>query len=92
MSTAIQDELSVALQIAKLGGQAEILAAHLSEIESEAEALLDLLTTVRAHARRDDTEATQEALAELVIALEHLLHHAQAALPGLQTGLDLQPE
>jgi len=91
MSAAVQDELNVALQLAKVGDQPALLASHLSEIEAEAETLLDLLVTVRAHARQDNVETTQEALAELVIALEHLLHHAQAALPGLQTGLDLQP-
>jgi hypothetical protein len=92
MSAAIQDELNVALQIAQVSGQPAALAAHLSEIEGEAESLLDLLTTIRAHAHHDDAGATQEALAELVIALEHLVHHAQAALPALQQGLDIQPD
>ncbi len=92
MSAAIQDELKMALQVAQLVSESAALASHLSEIEGEAETLLDLLTTIRAHAHHDDAGATQEALAELVIALEHLLHHAGAALPALQQGLDIQPD
>ncbi|MEP7358900.1 MAG: hypothetical protein ABI847_16745 [Anaerolineales bacterium] len=92
MSAATQAELNIALQLAQLTSQSPALAAHLSEIEAESETLLDLLTTIRAHAHHDDADATQEALAELVIALEHLLHHAEAALPALQKGLDIQPD
>jgi len=92
MSAAIQDELTIALQVARIEDQPALLASHLSEIEAEAETLLDLLATVRAHARQDNVDGTQAALAELVIALEHLLHHAQAALPALQQGLDIQPD
>jgi hypothetical protein len=92
MSATIQDEITTALELAALGNEAEMLAAHLSEMEAEAEKLLDLLTAVRAHARHADAGAIQEALAELVIGLEHLVSHAQAALPALQQGLDIQPE
>lgn len=92
MSATIQDELSVALQTAAFDKQSAVLAAHLSEIEAEAESLLDILTTLRAFARHEDAGAIQEALAELAIGLEHLVSHAKTALPVLQQGLDIQPE
>lgn len=67
----------------------KLLAVHLSEIEDEAGNVLDLLTTLRAHAWREDKDAGQEALAELTIALEHLQSHVQHAIPILQEQLDL---
>jgi hypothetical protein len=92
MATELQDEMNLILKTAGFGEQASLLAMHLSEIEDEAGATLDLLTTLRSHAYRGDKEATQEALAELAIALEHLLHHVHEALPGIQKELNIEPE
>jgi hypothetical protein len=92
MVTLTKDALNLVLKVIGLDENVSLLAMHLSEIEEEANNALDLLTSLRAHAFRHDAEAGQEALAELTIALEHLLHHAQAVLPGLQKQLDLAPE
>jgi hypothetical protein len=66
-----------------------MLGMHLTEIEDEADTLLDLLILVRTHARTGDALAGQLVLVELVTALEHLMHHAQEALPALQQQLEI---
>lgn len=65
---------------------------HLSEIEQEANAVLDQLTTVRAFAYQGDQEAVQESLVELATALRHLTHHAGEALPLLEEQLGIADE
>lgn len=90
--TKIREELNLALETIGIDDNITLLAMHLSEIEGEANNILDLLTSLRAHAYRKDVEAGQESLAELTIALEHLLHHAQEALPDLQRQLSLETE
>lgn len=87
----IQEELVAALRLAGPGEQPTLPAMHFSEIASECERVLETLIAVRAHAHREDTEATQEALAELAIALEHLPGHVQEVLPELERALDIQP-
>jgi hypothetical protein len=89
MAVELQDELALVLKTAGLNEQTALLAMHLSEIETEAGAVLDLFATLRSHAYRGDAEATQETLAEFSIGLEHLLHHIREALPPLQKGLDI---
>jgi hypothetical protein len=90
MATEIKDELGLVLKTAGFGDSAAMLVMHLSEIEQEAETVLDLLTVSRSHAYRGDSLSTQETLAELTIALEHLLHHVSEALPNLQKELDIE--
>lgn len=68
-----------------------LTAAHLQEIEEEAENVLDLLTVLRTDAYRTDADSAQETAAELTIALEHLQSHIQALLPILQNQLGLEP-
>jgi len=92
MAVEVRDELSLALKTARFSGETVLLSMHLSEIEEEASAVLDLFTVLRSHAYRGDAPATQGTLAELAIALEHLLHHMNEALPGLQKELDIEPE
>ena len=92
MAVEMKEELSVALKTAGLGGEVALLAMHLSEIEEEAGQVLDLLTALRAHSHRGDVGATQESLAELSIALEHLVEHAGQALPEVQKRLEIDPE
>ena len=69
---------------------AYLLAMHAGEFEAEAENVLQLLTVMRAAARQEDAESTQDAAAELVIALEHLAHHLNELLPALRAKLDLE--
>ena len=92
MVTLTKDELNLVLKAIGISENIPLMAMHLSEIEEEANNVLDLLTSLRAHAFRHDVEAGQESLAELMIALEHLFHHLQAVLPDLQKQLDLTPE
>ncbi|MFN8490639.1 MAG: hypothetical protein U0350_23820 [Caldilineaceae bacterium] len=73
-----------------LDEQPKMLGMHLSEIEEESDHILDLLTVVRVNARTGDAEAGQETLAELTVALGHLLHHVREATPLLQKQLDLE--
>lgn len=68
-----------------------LTAAHLQEIEEEAENVLDLLTVLRTDTYRADADSAQETAAELTIALEHLQSHIQALLPTLQKQLGLEP-
>jgi hypothetical protein len=91
MTVEIRDELSLALKTAGFSGETALLSVHLSEIEEEASAVLDLFTVLRSHAYRGDASATQETLSELTIALEHLLHHVNEAVPDLQKELDIEP-
>ncbi|MGH2541933.1 MAG: hypothetical protein ACRDIB_04000 [Ardenticatenaceae bacterium] len=62
---------------------------HLSEIEEEIGNIFELLTALRVRARCNLAEEGQDTLVELTIALEHLTHHAQEALPILNKQLDL---
>lgn len=89
MSTKTRDDLDTVLAQVGLEEEPRMLGMHLSEIEAEADNLLDLLTAVRSYARTGDPVAGQETLAELTVALEHLMHHAQEALPALLRQLDL---
>lgn len=86
------DEMSEALQRAEITRDARLNGAHLAEIEEEANNVLDLIIALRVAARENDTEAGQEVLAELVVALEHLVDHARFLLPSLKTQLDLEDE
>jgi hypothetical protein len=90
--TKTHDDLDTVLIQVGLTEQPRMLGMHLAEIEAEADNLLDLLIVVRAHARTGDPEAGQETLAEVTVALEHLLHHGQEALPMLQRQLDDETE
>ena len=92
MTVEIRDELSLALKTAGFSEETALLSMHLSEIEEEASAALDLFTVLRSHAYRGDSSATQETLSELTIALEHLLHHVNEALPDLRKELDIEPD
>jgi len=68
-----------------------LVAMHLSEIEEEAENVLELLTVLRNDARHRDQTQAQETAAELTIALEHLEHHVSELLPRLQQQLEIEP-
>ena len=85
-----RDDLDSVLSQVGLNEEPKMLGMHLSEIEAEADNILDLLIVVRSYARAGDGETGQETLAELTIALEHLLHHAKEAVPMLQKQLDLE--
>jgi hypothetical protein len=91
MKIEIQDEIKAVLETAGFDGNTSLLTMHLGEIESELENVLDLFTILRSHSHRGDTAATQESLAEMTIALEHLQHHLQDALPELQKQLEIEP-
>jgi hypothetical protein len=91
MTVEIEDELNLALTTVGFTEKIDLLAMHLSEIEEEAGNVLDLLTALRAHTYRGDAAAGEEALAELTIALEHLAHHLNEALPNLQKQLEIEP-
>ncbi len=90
MITKTRLDLDEALTQIGLDEEPRMLGMHLSEIEEEADHLLDLLTTVRVYARTGDTEAGQATLAELTLALGHLFRHAREALPLLEKQLDLE--
>jgi len=81
--------LEIVLTQVGLDQDPSMLGMHLSEIEEEADNVLDLLTVVRTYAHTGDAEAGQVTLAELTVALGHLLHHAQEALPLLEKQLDI---
>ena len=85
------NELNLALATVGFTEKIDLLAMHLSEIEEEAGNVLDLLIVLRAHTYRGDAGAGQESLAELTIALEHLAHHLNEALPDLQKQLNIEP-
>lgn len=89
MAIDTHDEISLALRLAGMESKVNGVAMHLPEVELEADRVPDLLATLRSLARQGDATKTEETLAELVIALEHLAHHAQAALPTLQRELEL---
>lgn len=78
-------------QLLGLADSPGLPALHFSEMETEAENVLDLLTVLRTHTYQADGDGAQETAAELVIALEHLQHHVQALLPQLQQQLHLEP-
>ncbi|MCS7057120.1 MAG: hypothetical protein NZM18_13205, partial [Thermoflexales bacterium] len=80
--------MSEALLRAELAQKARLNGAHLAEIEEEAKNILKCLEALRGAARERNAEAGQEALAELVIALDHLVDHAQFLLPSLKVQLD----
>ncbi len=90
MLTKVRADLDDVLTQVGLDEQPVMLGMHLAEIEEEADNVLDLLIVVRANARAGDPAAGQETLAELTIALGHLLHHVQEAVPLLQKELDLE--
>jgi len=89
MNIQIENELALVIKVAEIDEKQSLISMHLSEIETEAEKMLELLTVARSHAFHNNTEATQETLAELVISLEHLSHHVNHVLPELQRRLDL---
>ena len=89
MITQIENELALIIKVAEIDETKSLVSMHLSEIEEEAEKVLELLAVARSHAFHNDTDATQETLAELVISLEHLSHHVNHALPELQKQLDI---
>ncbi len=90
MAMQLRDEMKLALETLGLQEEASLTGMHLSEIEEEADSVLDLLITIRAQARQHDIETGNDTLAELTVALDHLLHHVQEVLPGLHKQLDLE--
>lgn len=91
MSVTIQDKWLTVLRTVGLNENIDLLSMHLSELEEEAENVLDLLTVLRSNSYHSDHDSAQESAAELVIALEHLLHHIHELLPQLQKQLDIEP-
>lgn len=91
MSLATQDSWYLVLRTIGFNENIDLLSMHLSEIEEEAENVLDLLTVLRSDAHRSDRDSAQESAAELVITLEHLLYHIHELLPQLQKQLDIEP-
>jgi hypothetical protein len=85
----LKEQLEDLLIQAGLSKQANLVAMHLTEIEEEATNLLDQLTVFRAHSRHGDSEAAQEAMVEVSLALQHIADHIQAAAPILDTELDI---
>lgn len=68
-----------------------MLAMHLSEIEDESGAILDLVAALRSAGRGADGAAVEDVLGALVIALEYAQSHIAAAVTDLQQRLDLAP-
>ena len=91
MSVTTQDIWRTLLKTLGVNENSDLLSMHLNEIEEEAENVLDLLTLLRSDAHRLDHDSAQESAAELVITLEHLLHHIHELLPQLQKQLDIEP-
>jgi len=85
----MRPDLATVLTQVGLDEDPSMVGMHLSEIEEEADNVLDLLTVVRTYAHTGDAEAGQVTLAELTVALGHLLHHAQEVLPLLEKQLDI---
>jgi hypothetical protein len=83
------DQLNEALQLIGINSKESLHAMHLAEIEEEALNILDLLAAMGAYARQQNEDGTETALVDLTIALEHLLHHAQALLPSLEQELGI---
>ena len=90
-------ELAIAQGYAELAGllkqvgfqsSDDMIAVHLSELEEEANHLLDLLLEFRAWARQGETDLAEKRLAEIYASLLHLSDHAQAAAPLLQAQLE----
>lgn len=90
MMTPTRPNLADTLAKIGLNEEPAMLGMHLTEIEEEADNLLDLLILVRTHAQTGDALAGELVLVELVTALEHLMHHAQEALPSLRKQLDIE--
>jgi len=88
--TQIREELEMLLQRIGLTAESNLIALHLTEIEEEADAILDRLTLFRAHARNNEAELAQESLVELAMTLSHLQNHVQTILPDLERVLDLE--
>ena len=91
MCVTTQDIWYTVLKTLGLNENIDLFSMHLSEIEEEAENVLDLLTVLRSNAYHSDHDSAQESAAELVITLEHLLHHVHELLPQLQKQLDIEP-
>jgi len=91
MSVTTQDIWLTVLKTVGLNENIDLLSMHLNEIEEEAENVLDLLTVLRSDAYHSDRDSARESAAELVITLEHLLHHIHELLPQLQKQLDIEP-
>jgi hypothetical protein len=50
------------------------------------------LTVFRAHARHQDSDAAQEALVEISLALQHVADHIRAVTPILDRELDIDDD
>jgi hypothetical protein len=90
MKTATETVWPLVMRALDFEDDADLMAMHFGEFEEEAENVLQLLTVMRAAARQEDAAGTQDAAAELVIALEHLSHHLNDLLPPLRARLDLE--
>jgi hypothetical protein len=71
--------------------ESNVIGMHFSEIETEAENVLELLTVLRSNTHHADRVEAQDTAAELTIALEHLYHHTAELLPRLQGLLEIEP-
>ena len=91
MRTATETVWPLVMKALDFEEDAGLMAMHAGEFEEEAENVLQLLTVMRAAARQGDSTGTQDAAAELVIALEHLAHHLNEFLPPLRAKMDLEP-
>jgi hypothetical protein len=92
--TVAQGHAELASLLSRIGLQSSdgMVAVHLAEVEEEAGRLLDLLLEFRAWARQGETELAEKRLAEVYASLLHLSDHAQAAVPLLETQLELDQD
>lgn len=91
MKVAIDTKWPTVMATLGFETDADLMAMHFAEFETEAENVLQLLTVLRADAREQDASLAQDTAAELVVALEHLAHHLGELLLPLQTQLGVEP-
>ena len=78
-------------QTAGFEAESNVIAMPFSEIETEAENVLELLTVLRSNTHQGDRAEAQDTAAELTVALEHLHHHMGELLLRLQGLLEIEP-
>ncbi len=90
MIAVVHEELRDTLKAVGIEAETNLLGMHLSEIEAEMSNIFELLTQLRVRARCQLVDEGQETLVDLSVALGHLGHHVQAAVPILEHELDIE--
>ena len=92
MNTNLIDSMENTLSQSGIDARKGLLAMHMAEIAEELHNLTSLMGDLHLQAANQNSDDAQDTLVDITLSLEHLVHHAQYAIPEIEIQLDIRDE